>query len=347
LNTKPIVFDARSTQLIRSTGWERYATGLAQYLREATDVRVRTTQKGSTVAFAWDGETRLPRDIQSHQVAHFPTFPPTLRALNAARKANTKIIWTLHDLTWWNSPAQASFLGRNYFRRYIKRAITSIDLITPSAAIKRQAIEQLGLSPNRITVIPNGISEAFLESESKPINEAVNQRPYFLYVGTVEPRKNLAKVLEAFKHSGLDQSHDFWLVGRKAWGATPEGVIDKGVLSDHELVAAYQGATATVLVSLDEGFGIPVIESLACGTPVLASEIPVFIDMRSDLVKSQIEKDSLTLVSPTSAAAISQGLQSLVKRSRAVDPKLIAWAKGFTWAQSAQQHLETYRRLVD
>ena len=347
MNTRPILFDARSTQLTRSTGWERYATGLAQYLREASDVRVRTTPRGSTIAFAWDGETRLAREVPNHRVAHFPTFPPTPRALNAARKADTKVIWTLHDLTWWNSPSQASFLGRNYFRHYIKQAITSIDVITPSAAIKGQAIEQLGLSPNRITVIPNGISETFLQSAPRPGSDTTNQRPYFLYVGTVEPRKNLDRVLEAFQHSGLGQTHDFWLVGRKAWGRPPEGVIDKGVLTDHELVAAYQGATATVLVSLDEGFGIPVIESLACGTPVLASEVPVFMDMRSDLVKSRLEKDSLMVVSPTSTAAISQGLQSIVDRSKAVEPRLIAWAKGFTWIKSAQQHLETYRRFID
>lgn len=343
MNRKPILFDSRSTQLKRTTGWERYATGLAGQLRNTEDVLVRTADSFSTFGLLRDGQTQLPKDLHNHRVAHYPTFPPSFHALKAADKSGTKLIWTIHDLTWWKTPSQASFLGRNYYRHLARRAVKSSHLVTPSQAIKEEIVDLLGLTPLDVTVIPNGVSETFIDQPIPQPEKTETERPYFLYVGTIEPRKNLTRLMKAFELSGLSTSHDFWLVGRKGWGSTPRGVIEKGVLDDKALLKAYQDATALVLVSLDEGFGIPVIESLTSGTPVLTSSIPVFKDLQSDFLARSENSRSFELVEPKDHEAIAVSLKNIARSPRLVKASEIYWAKEFTWAKSSSRHHDLYQ----
>lgn len=347
MTKKPILFDARSAQLPRSTGWERYARGLANHLATENDVAVRESDYSSNVGFLWDGQIRLPKEVANHAIAHFPTFPPTTSSLRVAAKTQTKLIWTLHDLTWWKSPKQSSFLGRNYFQPLATQALREVHIVTPSEAIKIEVIERLGVPATAITAIPNGISEAFVRYTRQPLSEKPRGRPYFLYVGTIEPRKNLDRVIQAFEISGLASTHDFWLVGRKGWGSTPKGVIEKGVLTDQELIDAYARATATVLVSLDEGFGIPVIESIACSTPVVAAEIPALIELQRGLEISDTRSTAISLVAPTDVDKIATALAQVVANRPQITLEATQWAKGFSWQQSAERHLTLYRSLSE
>ena len=320
--------------------------GLTGSFGSSHEIDVHTAINPSTLGLLWDGQHTLPHLIPEHRLVHFPTFPPTSEALKRAKASGALIVWTLHDLTWWNSPKQASFLGRNYFARLAKQAVPNAHIITPSEAVKVAAAATLGLPETVFTAIPNGISEAFLHAKRVTGDSGSSSRPYLLFVGTIEPRKNLKRILQAFEKSGLGLTHDFWLVGRQGWGQLPRGVVYKGVLTDDELIEAYQGAALTVLVSLAEGFGIPVLESLACGTPVLASKIPVFEQMHENLSRSGADSDSLRLVDPQSVSQIAHGMQQIAATRPAVDVESMTWAKSFTWQESGRRHKELYLTLL-
>jgi glycosyltransferase involved in cell wall biosynthesis len=265
-----------------------------------------------------------------------------------AAKLSISTLWTLHDLTWWKEPKQSSLLGRSYYRALADEVLKSAHVVTPSDSIRHEAMEFFHLEEHRVTSIPNGISERFIHTNQKePPQNKKNRtvRPYFLFVGTVEPRKNLIRTLQAFKLSGLAGTHDLWLVGRQGWGEVPEGAEVKGVFNDDQLVEAYQNATATVLFSLDEGFGLPVIESLACETPVVVSRIPVFEDMKKQLTDQRARDADFLLADPLSIDEMANAMKDVATHDDLVDPKTSDWARGFTWQRSGDAHLDLYRKL--
>jgi glycosyltransferase involved in cell wall biosynthesis len=111
------------------------------------------------------------------------------------------------------------------------------------------------------------------------------ERPFFLSVGSIEPRKNLHRLAEAFRSSGLAHDFELLLVGRQAWGELPEGVSVTGAVSDGELKSLYKNAQATFVPSFYEGFGLPVAEGLALGSPVFCSDIPVFREVAGPVAR--------------------------------------------------------------
>jgi glycosyltransferase involved in cell wall biosynthesis len=346
------LFDARSATLARSTGWERCARELANSFAKSTEVIVRRGKNSTSLGVILDGEYALPKEVQKHRLVHFPTFPPTLRAQRFARNSLTQIVWTLHDLTWWKSPNLSSFLGQNYYRSIGTQTVDRAHIVTPSESVRTEVSEFFNIDLDKITAIPNGISQAFIDAarqaeSSDDKRRATNARPYLLFVGTIEPRKNLRCTLQAFALSGLAKTHDFWLVGRKAWGALPEAATPKGVLNDQELVRAYQGAAATVLLSLDEGFGLPVVESLACKTRVLASKIPVFEGMRKELLSNGGEDEAILLADPLSMDEMADAMKQAVSLEGLANKSACEWAAGFTWQRSSNAHLDLYRKLIN
>lgn len=349
---KEFVFDARSASTTRVTGWERCAKGLAQQFLECEEIAVRFGHGKTTTAFLFDGEFNLPKIVGASRLVHFPTFPPTAKVLEVAERSGTPLVWTLHDLTWWQDPDSASFLGRHYYAKLAQHAIPKCHLIAPSEATKQAAMKQFGLSANEVSVISNGISPIFAKldlpasSPRQQVSDGQAVRPYFLFVGTMEPRKNLRRLLKAFEISQLSRTHDLWLVGRRGWGEVPRGAIVKGVLNDEELVDAYVGAVTTLQLSTDEGFGLPVYESLACQTPVIASDIAVFQDIRTQLASTDATKSDLTLVDPFDVDSIADVLKDRATSPITASTTASRWAQGFTWGASAEQHRILYAKLA-
>ena len=345
------LFDARSATLARSTGWERCTRELAKSFAKSGEVTVRKGSNSSPLGIILDGEFGIPKELQNHQLVHFPTFPPTMRAQRVARKSSTQSVWTLHDLTWWKAPDLSSFLGRNYYRSMGTKALDLSHIVTPSEAVRAELAEYFNLGLDRITAIPNGISRAFIEATRATASEegalkSYTTRPYLLFVGTIEPRKNLQRTLQAFTLSGLSKTHDFWLVGRKGWGALPESATPKGALNDEQLVKAYQGAAATVLLSLDEGFGLPLVESLACKTKVIASKIPVFESMYRELADRHEQDGSMLLANPYSVEEMAEAMTQAVSSEHLASQAACEWARSFTWQRSSEAHLDLYKKLL-
>jgi len=261
-----------------------------------------------------------------HSVIHFPTYPP--RKLNNDFK---KII-TVHDLTWWNYPETSSFLGKFYYKKNMENAIINADsIITPSNSIKLEINQKFSIDINKITSIPHGNSlpEGIISKHTKP---------YFLSIGTIEPRKNLDFYSKAINESNLKNSFDFIHVGRIGWGNLPKNLKLETVKNDQDLANLILNAQAVVIPSLYEGFGLPVLESHAQGTPVILSNDPALIELSNnqDKVFELGNVDSLV-----------ESLLYFSRTNSRLSIELINEAKSFTWKKSARSHVESYLGLIN
>src|ERR1039457_817187 len=201
-------------------------------------------------------------------------------------------VLTLHDLSPWMDQR-----WHHAARRVRRRTPVLFELglatmvITPGEKVRRAAIERFGLRPERVVAVPEAAAHWFRPVETAPVGTAPSA-PYFLFVGTLEPRKNLAMLLEAWREVRRHHAVDLVLAGRRRADArhhavdlvlagrrradAPEirpepGLRLAGEVADAELPALYSGALAFVYPSLYEGFGLPVLEAMQCGACVIAS----------------------------------------------------------------------------
>lgn len=259
-----VAVDARSAFLSRVSGWERYTRAITSICIEMPQIRILASRRGSSAGLVWSDQVELPAAARSARYVHFPSYPPG-RAVPLRQS-----IYTLHDLTWWVYPETASRGGRTYYRPAADRAMNSALVLTVSHAMRAEIVDRWPRAEVRVVspyVVDRGPRIAVKDPAS---------RPYFLTVGSVEPRKNLAALARAFRASGLQDTHDLVVAGRPAWGAIPEGVRFLGAVTDDELESAYVGAQALFAPSLYEGFGLPVVEAMAVGLPVYCADIAAF-----------------------------------------------------------------------
>jgi glycosyltransferase involved in cell wall biosynthesis len=280
---------------------------------------------------------------------------------------------TVHDLGYRHEPQAHRLLDRLYLElstRYNARAATRV--IADSAATKRDLVQLYGTDPDRITVIPLGVDELFQPVTDAARLAAVRAKygipgDYLLYVGTLQPRKNLVRLVEAWARVIADcrlQIADLGrrtlvIAGKKGWlyeeiFATVrrlglEGrVLFPGYVPEEDLPALLSGATAFVLPSLYEGFGLPVLEAMACGTPVIAANV-------SSL--PEVVGDAGLLVDPLDSDALAAALQRLLTDADPSTPlraslraelrqRGLARAKLFSWPRCARETLAVLERRL-
>jgi glycosyltransferase involved in cell wall biosynthesis len=258
---------------------------------------------------------------------HFPSFPPVPWA-----RPRRALVYTLHDLTWWRWPETATRLGRRYYAPLARRTITSgAHIVTDTEAVAQEIREEFGLPADRLTVVPLG---AALPA---PGAQVVRPRPYLLAVGTVEPRKNLALLAQAYQASGVSASHDLVVVGRLGWGDLPAGLDVVSGLDDAAVAGMYAGATALVLPSLYEGFGLPAVEAMQLGTPVICSDIPVLREVTGNHAAAYVD--------PRNLDAWVHALREAVALT-SPHPAAAEWSrKKFQWDDAVRILSALYRRL--
>jgi glycosyltransferase involved in cell wall biosynthesis len=268
---------------------------------------------------------------------------------------------TIHDLGYRHEPQAHRLLDRLYLElstRYNARAASHV--IADSEATRRDLVQLYGTDPQRITVIPLGLDELFQPVADAARLAAVRAKygipgDYLLYVGTLQPRKNLVRLIEAWgKICNLQSAicNRLVLAGKKGWlyeeiFATVrklglEGqVLFPGYVPEEDLPALLSGATAFVLPSLYEGFGLPVLEAMACGTPVIAANV-------SSL--PEVVGDAGLLVDPLDSEALAAAMRRLIADT---DPsptlraglradlrqRGLARAKLFSWPRCARETL--------
>lgn len=321
---QPYLFDARSAGWRRTTGWERYARELARRLTADPAVRVRTAGSEHLGSRLWQDAVATPWQAHEVRVAHFPTLPPSPWA-----RPRGALVYTLHDLTWWTWRETASRMGKHYYARLAGRAARRAHLVVDSAAVRDEVLEHFDRDPDSVTVVPLGVELP------EPAPVPTRPRPYLLAVGTTEPRKNLTRLIEAYRRSGLSATHDLVVVGRLGWGDVPDGLDVVSGLDDAQLVSTYLGASAVVLPSLYEGFGLPAVEAMQLDVPVICSDIPVL---------REVTGARATYVDPQDVDAMADVLRAapeLAAPAGAAD-----WARShFAWDRSVEQLGALYRRL--
>jgi glycosyltransferase involved in cell wall biosynthesis len=317
-------FDARSLSRRYTTGWERYVRELANHLPKLIDTTIWTPNTNNRLALLIS-DFQTTKSQSGHQVVHFPTYPPR------NKDKDTSQVITVHDLTWWKYPETSSFLGKNYYKNNMSQAILQSDLIIcPSNAIRTEIRNKFSIPTNKIFSIPHG------NSLPKGVVSPYT-KPYFLSIGTIEPRKNLDFYAQAIKESKLESNFDFFHVGRKGWANLPSNLKSIDVKNDQELSNLIINAQAVVIPSLYEGFGLPVLESHAQGTPVVISNDPALVELStsSDKIFELGNLDSLALA-----------LKYFSETKQNLDSSQIVEAESKTWASSAQKHVEAYLGLL-
>jgi glycosyltransferase involved in cell wall biosynthesis len=317
-------FDARSLSRRYTTGWERYVRELAVELPKLIDITLWTPKTDNRLALLLS-DFRALKSQSGHQVVHFPTYPPR------GKKINTSQVITVHDLTWWKYPETSSFLGKNYYKKNMTKSLFQSDvIICPSNYIRNEIISQFSLIPNKVVAIAHGNSLP-TGIKQKP------SRPYFLSIGTVEPRKNLDFYARAITESGLSSHFDFLHMGRQGWGKLPNQLKSVETNSDQELANLITNATAVVIPSLYEGFGLPVLESHVQGIPVIISNTGALVEL-SDTSDKIFELGNLE--------SLVESLQYFSEQETKLSTNEIEKAKSLTWLKSAQKHVEVYVGLL-
>ena len=204
-------------------------------------------------------------------------------------------VLTLHDLSPWMDPRWHS-TARRVARRtpvLLEMGIATM-VVTPSEAVRKQAIERFRLRPERVAAVPEAAAPWLRPVETTP------ETPYFLFLGTLEPRKNLPALVEAWQGLRRRYKIDLLLAGRRRTDCPPipeePGLRLLGEIPDEELRKLYSGALAFVYPSLYEGFGLPVLEAMQCGSCVIASRAvaetggpaAVYADSVEDLTRAML-----------------------------------------------------------
>ncbi len=279
------------------------------------------------------------------------TLPPTL--------PGTRTLLTVHDLSFVRAPEATTPVLKAYLDAVVPRSVRrATHVLADSQATKNDLVELCGTPPDKITVLLGGVNPEFKPVADADARRAVRARyglppnPYFFSVGTVQPRKNYARLVQAVVALG-PQYADYHLViaGGRGWLDAPiyqtvrdlgmdERVHFTGFARDEDLPALYSEAVCLAYPSLYEGIGLPVLEAMACGTPVITSNL-------SSL--PEVAGDAALLVDPYDVQALAEALRRLLD-DPALRQTLIARGAGqaafFTWERAAAQLLTVYRQMV-
>ena len=281
------------------------------------------------------------------------TLPPVLKG--------TKTILTVHDLSYVRTPETTHPILKAYLDRVVPWSVQrATHVIADSQATKDDLIDLYHTPPEKVTVLLSGVRPDYQPVTDKAILKAVRERyqipadvPYIFSIGTVQPRKNYGRLMEALASLGkpFEDVH-LVIAGGKGWLDSPifetvtrlgleSRVHFTGFVDEADVPTLYSGAVCTGYVSLYEGFGFPVLESMACGTPVLTSNV-------SSL--PEVAGDAAPMVNPYDVDAIADGLKTLLE-SETEGQRLIQaglqQAKNFTWERSAQNLLQIYHNVLN
>ncbi|HEY9431201.1 MAG TPA: glycosyltransferase family 1 protein [Blastocatellia bacterium] len=268
------------------------------------------------------------------------------------------VVVTIHDLAFERMPEtftrRGSFQLKLTVRRTAKKAAR---IATVSEYSRQDLLDIYKLSPEKVVVTYNGVESSFTPQPSVPNEaEAVRKRfgvsrDFLLAVGSLQPRKNLVRLIRAYarlRSEREDFRPQLVIVGRKLWLASEifdevkrqrwaDDVILTGYVADEDLPALYRAARAFVYPSLFEGFGLPPLEAMASGTPVVTSDV-------SSL--PEITGDAALLIDPNDERALANALIEIMNNDRLraeLREKGIAQAKKFTWREAAEITLRLYK----
>lgn len=321
---------------------------IPQGLRSNVEVRVMNPLHRSAwirvpILFPWELRRR-PVDIFH---AHY-TVPPWIKA---------KVVLTLHDFFWLIHPEDFVSIKRYPITHMIKRSVLRADkILVGSSFIMKETISYFSVPQERFEVIPYGVDPRFLkQSDTKQRDKVLRKYgingPYILAVGDIHPRKNLSRLISAFIALPKNKHISLVLVGKAIWKVEnlterikkanlQDRIITTGYVVDEDMSVLYQNAEVFCYPSLYEGFGIPIIEAMASGTPVAAS---------GTTSCPETGGEAAVYFDPLNVDTIVEALDRILTDSdlRATLSKAgREWASCFTWDKTAMRTIQAYNKLV-
>jgi len=332
--------------------------GLLRYVAELTRALAREYPDDTYVLLS-DQKFTLPADSPSNLIGGNAQAPGGRWWLRGVRRAiaecgaqvfhgtnfevpymgQTPAILTIHDLSPWRDPAWQS--GANRVRKrtpWLIRLHRARMILTVSEAMRREILAHFQVPPDRVRAIPLAASELF-----RPVAfDSTQRKPYFLFLGTLEPRKNLPALVEAWRATRSKTGADLFIAGRTRTDFVPisptEGIQQLGEVSDGELPRLLSGALAFVYPTLYEGFGLPVLEAMQCGCPVITSRDPAVTETSGG---AAIHAES---VKEISAAMVS--LAHNPEQRHECRAKGLARARQFSWSCTARATRDLYEEVL-
>ena len=311
---------------------------------------------GPLLTRAWDhGLARAPRGFD---VVHAVSLaaPPVRREVGPDGRRRPALSITVHDVAWRLFPEATTPRGRSWHEAALRRALGTADgLLAPSEAVAAELVEA-GAAADTVTVVPLG-SDHLPEPDQVTTGALLRRHgitgEFLLSAGTVEPRKNLDRLFAAYAlvRPELPEPWPLVVVGPQGWGTAPlsaagpgvpEGVVMVGEVSDGVLAALYQRARLFAYVPLTEGYGLPPVEAMTYGAPVVASTGVPSVDMAPG------EDPVAVRVDPLDVEDIAQGLLSAAAdeaRRAALVAAGRALAATRTWREVARRHVAMWESL--
>lgn len=273
------------------------------------------------------------------------------------RLSNVKYVVTIHDLTPWRFPKTLPSAYLPYIKWAISHAVRSADLIlTVSNAVKKEIIELFGVIEGKVKAVYCGVSKEFLKTKKVYDKTTIKKfgitKDYLLFVGTIEERKNVITLLKAFKKLKNYKDLQLVLVGKPGYGFSKvdkylennhfrDDVILTGYVTEKDLIALYDLASIFIYPSLYEGFGIPLVEAMARGVPIVASKIP-----STEEVASQA---AIYYNDPLDYKALAKKVLELLENDalqQDLAGKGLKRVQEFSWKKVCHRHLQAYQELL-
>ncbi|GAK51728.1 mannosyltransferase B [Candidatus Moduliflexus flocculans] len=297
---------------------------------------------------------RLPPELLRRPVDifHFPFYTmPIIR--------NYKTIVTLHDITFEVHPEWYSWKGRVATRPFARYAACHADVIlTDSNSSKQDILRYYHVADSKVTVIPLGVETRFARIEDRERKEAIRAKYHVtwpqmvLYVGSIHTRRNIESLIRAFQHvCRTNQDVCLMLVGKREYPyldlprlidetGLREHIVCPGYVADDDLPILYNIADVFVYPSSYEGFGLPPLEAMACGTPVMTC---------NNTSLPEVVGDAAIFVDPLNIAEMADAMRLLLNDGslrQNLSEKGIRRASAFSWKRTAQETLAVYQRLM-
>ena len=347
--SRPLVLIDADVLGRQRTGDETYVTGLLRELA-SSDLRLAAVtrhpelvpkgiepielQASSQVLRMSIGLPRLLRRLRP-ALAHFQHSLPLA--------CPTPAVVTVHDLSFERDPSVMGRRDRLIFRTVVPRsARRAARVLAVSERTKRDLIELYDIPEEQIVVTPNGVDQAFT-----PNGPRADGEPYALFVGALQPRKDVTAAIEALALLGNGVSRLIVVGQDKGGRADAEQAVERnglagrvefhGHVTQDDLAALYRGAACLVFPSRYEGFGLPMVEAMASGTPVVATTAGAL---------PEVAGGAAILVEERNPVALAGGIErAIADRERLVAAGLER-ARHFTWAETARRTLAVYRELL-